>query len=378
LTWDETVDLLSNGRHKTQYIASVVKPATGDENGPNGYNNVYEHASQGSRFAGPTNPYSEFVEDPDIKPADAPRGSVWYSTTGWASNGVLASSFNKELAAKVGEQIGEEGLWSGHAGLLGSGFNIQRTNYSGRNAEYFSEDAMLTGLIGAPKTEAIESNGVHCFVKHFALNESETGRHGVQEWISEQALRENYFRAFEIVFEEGKAYNVMTAFNRIGTTAVANSVKIANILRNEFGMPGIIETDYAGDMTGGSCEPYVSRIVNVYTGASELNETNYGVDATDYTGGTHTYADYAPNTGTIHSGKLAWAMRSAAKSILKAALTSEAINGFTSGDEIIRITPPWQVLVISGEVATAVLFGAAACWVVLDLLLPVFRKKKEA
>ena len=378
LTWDETVDLLSNGRHKTQYIASVVKPATGDENGPNGYNNVYEHASQGSRFAGPTNPYSEFVEDPDIKPADAPRGSVWYSTTGWASNGVLASSFNKELAAKVGEQIGEEGLWSGHAGLLGSGFNIQRTNYSGRNAEYFSEDAMLTGLIGAPKTKAIESNGVHCFVKHFALNESETGRHGVQEWISEQALRENYFRAFEIVFEEGKAFNVMTAFNRIGTTAVANSVKIANILRNEFGMPGIIETDYAGDMTGGSCEPYVSRIVNVYTGASELNETNYGVDATDYTGGTHTYADYAPGTGKIHSGKLAKAMRSAAKSILYAALTSEAINGYTTADEIIRITPPWQVLVITGEVSLSVLFAASCGWIVVDFALPFFRKKKNA
>lgn len=378
LTWDETVDLLSNGRHKTQYIASVVKPATGDENGPNGYNNVYEHASQGSRFAGPTNPYSEFVNDPDIKPADAASGTVWYSTTGWASNGVLASSFNKELSKKIGEQIGEEGLWSGHAGILGSGFNIQRTSYSGRNAEYYSEDAMLSGLIGAPETAGIESKGIHCFVKHFVLNESETGRHGVQEWISEQALRENYLRAFEIVFEEGNANNVMTSFNRLGTTAVANSTKVAYILRNEFGMPGIIETDYAGDMTGGSCEPYVSRIVNVYTGATELNETNYGTDATDYTGGTHTYKDYVPETGSIHSGKLAWAMRNAAKSILQATLTSEAINGYSSSDTIIRITPTWQKWVYAGDIITGVLLVAAIIWPVTDSVIYFVKKKKQA
>lgn len=368
LTWDETVELLSNGRHKTIFVESVTKPATGDENGPNGYNNNYNAGNQGSAYAGPTNPYAELVGDPDI--------GQGYSTTGFASNGVLASSFNKDLARRIGDQIGEEGLWSGHAGLLGSGFNIQRSPYAGRNAEYYSEDAMLTGLIGAPETKGIESKGVHCFVKHFALNESETGRHGVQEWISEQALRENYFRAFEIPFVEGKAYNVMTAFNRIGTTAVANSTAIADILRKEFGMPGILETDYAGDMTGGSCEPYVSRIVNVYTGATELNETNYGQDAKDYTPGKHAYGDYAPNGGSIHSGKLAWAMRNAAKSILHAAVTSEAINGYSSADRIIRVTPPWQTAVISGVIASAVLFGASCLWLALSLIIPAFKKKQ--
>lgn len=367
LTWDETVELLSNGRHKTIFVESVTKPATGDENGPNGYNNNYTKGNQGSAYAGPTNPYSELVNDPDIDNG--------YSTTGFASNGVLASSFNKDLAKRIGEQIGEEGLWSGHAGLLGSGFNIQRTPYAGRNAEYYSEDAMLTGLIGAPETKGIEGKGVHCFVKHFALNESETGRHGVQEWITEQALRENYFRAFEIPFIEGKANNVMTSFNRIGTTAVANSTAIADVLRKEFGMPGILETDYAGDMTGGSCEPYVSRIVNVYTGATELNETNYGVDAKDYTPGKHTYGDYAPKGGTIHSGKLAWAMRNAAKSILRAAVTSEAINGYSTSDRIVRVTPPWQTAVSSAVIAASVLFGASVLWLGASLILPFFKKK---
>lgn len=377
LTWDETVDLLSNGRHKTQPIASINKPGTGDENGPNGYNNTYAVKSDGGRFAGPTNPYAELVNDPDIQPAKPVAGVTYYSTTGWASNGVLASSFDKELAKEIGAQIGEEGLWSGHAGLLGGGFNIQRTNYAGRNAEYYSEDAMLTGLIGAPETAAIESKGIHCFVKHFFLNESETGRHGVQEWISEQALRENYMRAFEIVFEDGNANNVMTAFNRLGTIAVANCVEIANVLRNEFGMPGIIETDYAGDMTGGSCEPYVSRIVNVYTGATELNETNYGADATDYTGGTHTYADYAPGTGSIHSGKLAWAMRSAAKSIIQACLTSEAINGLAAGDRIERITPTWQKLVIAADVIGSVLLAAAIIWPVTEGIIWFVKRKQN-
>jgi beta-glucosidase len=231
---------------------------------------------------------------------------------------------------------------------------------------------MLTGLIGAPQTAATESMGVHCFVKHCALNESETGRHGVQTWITEQAFRENYLRAFELVFIDGGAFNVMTAFNRIGTIAVANSVDFSQKwLRAEIGMPGIVETDCAGDMTDGAHgEAYVSRIVNVYTGASDLNEYNYAADAPDYTGSEYTYASFAPKSagGTGEYGKLGQAMREASKRILYATLNSNAICGYSSNVRVVRITPPWQYAATAVEVVCGVLFAASIAWVILDAM----------
>ena len=364
MTWEETVDLLSNGRHKTQAIESVSKPSTGDENGPNGFNQRYSEPGGGSRWSGPTNPYGYRVGDPDV--------GQGYTTTGFSSNGILAATFNKDLAAEIGKQMGEEAYWAGQAGLLGGGFNILRSPYAGRTAEYYSEDAMLTGLIGAPQTAATESMGVHCFVKHCALNESETGRHGVQTWITEQAFRENYLRAFELVFIDGGAFNVMTAFNRIGTIAVANSVDFAQKwLRAEIGMPGIVETDCAGDMTDGAHgEAYVSRIVNVYTGASDLNEYNYAADAPDYTGSEYTYASFAPKSagGTGEYGKLGQAMREASKRILYATLNSNAICGYSSNVRVVRITPPWQHAATAVEIVCGVLFAASIAWVVLDAM----------
>lgn len=370
LTWDETVDLLSNGRHKTQAIQSVSKPSTGDENGPNGFRQSYSAKGEGSRFFGPTNPYGERVGDPDL--------GQGYTSTGFSSNGVLAATFSREIAEEVGRQIGEEGYWAGQAGLLGGGYNIQRSPYAGRTAEYYSEDAMLTGLLGAVETAATESIGVHCFVKHCALNESETGRHGVQEWITEQALRENYLRAFEIVFEEGGAFNTMTAFNRMGTIAVANCVDFAQKwLRKEVGLPGIVETDAAGDMTDGAHgEAYVSRIVNVYTGASDLNEYNYAADAPDYTGSEYTYLSFAPVEagGKGEYGKLGQAMREASKRILYATLNSNAICGYSQNVRIVRVTPPWQTLMERLNIAFGILFALSVLWGLVGL----FKEKKAA
>ncbi|MBP5248968.1 MAG: glycoside hydrolase family 3 C-terminal domain-containing protein [Lachnospiraceae bacterium] len=372
LTWDETVDLLSNGRHKTQAIESVSKPGTGDENGPNGLSQRYNEASGGGRFNGPTNPYADRIDDPDL--------GQGYTTTGFSSNGVMAASFNKALSEEVGRQVGEEGYWAGMAGLLGGGFNIQRSPYAGRTAEYYSEDAMLTGLIGAPFTKGLESMGVHSFAKHCALNESETGRHGVQEWISEQAFRENYLRAFEIVFIDGGAFNTMTAFNRIGTIAVANSRVFAqNWLRNEIGLPGIVETDAAGDMTDGAHgEAYVSRIVNVYTQASDLNEYNYAADAPDYTGSSYTYASFAPTSagGPGGYGTLAQSMRESAKRILYAGLNSNAICGYTSNVRVVRVTPPWETAIKIVDVILGLCFLASVAWFVIDGIKT--RKKAKA
>ena len=375
LTWMDTVRLLSNGRHKTIMVRSVMKPSTGDENGPNGYNTKYSAATAGSAYQGPTLPYAERIGDPDLDEG--------YSTTGFCSNGNLAATYNKEIAEKVGKQIGEEALWAGISGLLGTGLNIQRTNYIGRMSEYDSEDAMLSGLIAAPETAAIESMGVHCFIKHCAINESETARHGVQCWMTEQTMRENYFRAFEIVIQEGGAFNVMTSFSRIGTDAVANCVPFTKkFLREECGLPGIVETDCAGDMTDGKHgEAYVSRIVNVYTGATDLNEYNYGDKETDYAGSEYAWKDFAPtNTGvtdpnvgeqngTGEYGNLGQAMRESAKRILFATLNSNAMSTMSSDMESRKITPAWKTWLSTANTAATVAFGLSVAWLVIDVLV---------
>ncbi len=383
MTWDETVDLLSNGRHKTQAIESINKPGTGDENGPNGFNATnYGYAAAGGRYSGPTNPYAEraggfdenrdYIPDPDIESG--------YTLTGFSSNGVLAASFNRELAAKVGKQIGNEGIWGGMSGLLGVGLNILRSPYAGRTSEYYSEDAILSGLIAAPEIQEIEQRGVHCFIKHCAMNECETARHGVNTWVSEQAMRENYLRAFEIGIVDGGAYNVMTSFSRIGTVAVANSDVFTKVfLRNECGLPGIVETDCAGDMTDGAHgEAYVSRICNVYTGATDLNEYNYSSDAPDYTGSSYTYASFAPTSegGPGGYGNLAQAMREACKRICYATLTTNAFNGMSTNSHVIRFMPTWQKLVITGDVVFGILFAGSVAWVVVTYINSLRKKKK--
>lgn len=379
LTWEETVDLLSNGRHKTQPIQSVSKPGTGDENGPNGFNASYNAASAGGRFNGPTNPLAEraggfdaegnYIPDPDM--------GQGYTTTGFSSNGVLAATFNKELAAEIGKQIGEEGLWAGMSGLLGIGLNIIRSPYAGRTAEYVSEDALLSGLISAPEVAGIESKGVHCFIKHAAMNDCETARHGVNTWATEQTMRENYFRAFEICITEGNSFSVMTSFSRMGTQAVANCVPFTKWLRNECDLPGIVETDCAGDMTDGAHgEAYVSRIVNVYTGATDLNEYNYGADTPDYTGGTYTYDYFKPGNPNGNYGKLGQMMRESAKRILYHTVTSNAMNRYSSTSRVIRVTPMWETVVIGVNVGSGIFLAASLAWFVTTGVRDIKKKRQ--
>ena len=228
----------------------------------------------------------------------------------------------------------------------------------------------------------IEKRGVHCFIKHCALNESETARHGVGTWVNEQALRENYLRAFEIGIEDGGAYNVMTSFNRLGTIATATSADFtAKFLRSECGLPGIVETDCAGDMTDGAHgEAYLSRIVNVVNRATDLNEYNYGVDSPDYNGSEYTFKSFAPTSagGNGKYGNVGQAMREASKYILYSTLTTNAMNSLSSDSRIIRITPAWQKAVIAVDSIVSVAFAATIVWIVVTWILDYRKKAKKA
>lgn len=170
---------------------------------------------------------------------------------GYSSSIVLGSTWNKALAYRFGKMVGEDALWSGgenFGGWYGPAVNIHRSQFAGRNWQYFSEDGYLAGMIAANEVKGAQEKGLPVYVKHFALNNQENDRHGVMTWANEQCMREIYFRPFEIAVKEGKALGLMSSFNRIGVTWAGGCYELlTEVLRNEWGFHGCVVTDAIGD-----------------------------------------------------------------------------------------------------------------------------------
>lgn len=167
-----------------------------------------------------------------------------YSMATMANEVLLASTFNKDILNSWGQLVGNDGLWSGNWLIWGAAANIHRTPYSGRNFEYYSEDAMLSNYMAAEVVSGAIEYGVIMAPKHFAFNDQETQRSGVAPYMTEQKAREGDLRAFQGTVEEAGALGMMTSFSRIGATAVNGSDELLNnILRDEWGFKGILSTD---------------------------------------------------------------------------------------------------------------------------------------
>mgnify|MGYP000125689984 CR=1 FL=1 len=121
---------------------------------------------------------------------------------------LLASTFNEELSTELYEWEGLELRKNKIDSLLGPGMNIHRNPLNGRNFEYFSEDPLLTGKMAAAQLRGMHKYNVTGTIKHFACNNQETNRHGVEAVVSERALREIYLKGFEIAVKEGGAYSI--------------------------------------------------------------------------------------------------------------------------------------------------------------------------
>jgi beta-glucosidase len=167
-----------------------------------------------------------------------------HSTAVYVSENVVAATFSHMLAKEQGRLFGNDGLWTGYTQWNAPGLNIHRTQYNARNNEYYSEDPILTGTMGAHIYEQVVAYGMIASGKHFAFNDQETNRDGIAVFISEQAARENELRGFQIALRDGNANSLMTAFNRIGCIHVAASKGLMNgILRGEWGFDGYVITD---------------------------------------------------------------------------------------------------------------------------------------
>lgn len=163
----------------------------------------------------------------------------------YPSEVVIASTWNTELVQEMGQVYASEANAHGVNGVYAPAANIHRTPFSGRNFEYYSEDPVLSGFIGAAEVRCIRSRNICTYVKHFALNDQETNRSGVAVWSNEQAIREIYLKSFEIIVKQGGTDAIMTSYNRIGTVwAGGNKALINGVLRGEWGFDGVVVTDY--------------------------------------------------------------------------------------------------------------------------------------
>ncbi len=204
LTWSEIVDLVHDGGYRTANVDFIGKDRETDSDGPAGIKDV-----------------------------------------SWCGEVNIAATWNVEVAKRMGELIGEESLWANEPGWYAPAMNAHRSTFGGRSFEYYSEDPVLSGKIGANAVYGAQSKGVRAYIKHFALNDQETERMSINTFASEQAIREVYLKPFEYAVKEGGATGCMAAFNQIGTTAAhANYGLLTEILRNEWGFKGAVVSDY--------------------------------------------------------------------------------------------------------------------------------------
>ena len=212
LSVDDMTNMISNGGWSTPEVASVGKPATNDLDGPAGINSLVS----------------------SLKGVSFP------------SEVIVGSSWNTDLAQRFGTAFGAEAAANHVVGLYAPGMNIHRTPFSGRNFEYYSEDGLLSGKMGAAMVQGVDSQGVYTYIKHFALNDQESNRLSISVWANEQSIREIYLKPFELSVKESGTTAVMSSYSRLGNTwAGASKALLTDVLRNEWGFHGMVVTDSA-------------------------------------------------------------------------------------------------------------------------------------
>ncbi len=309
LTVKEMADMFNQGAFQTLNITAINKPLTLESDGPVGWCN--------------------FISSDD----------TWKGNNAYCSQVVMSATWNTELIEKMGECVGEEGLWGAartedadglsYSGWYAPGVNIHRSPFGGRNFEYFSEDPFLTGTIAAAEIRGCRSKGVYCYVKHFALNEQETHRNGGCSWVTEQAMREIYLKPFEMAVKDGGTTALMSSFNRIGTRWTGGDYRLlTEILRDEWGFRGTVICDY--NQTGN----YMDNRQMIYAGG----DLNLCSDK------SRMWTDYDSSSAADVT-----VLRRAAKNVMYTVANSNAINNLNYRYSMAI----WKILLIVGNCVIA-------------------------
>lgn len=168
-----------------------------------------------------------------------------YYCTAFPSCSLLSATWNRELALQEGLAMGQEAKAYGVDVILTPGINIMRNPLCGRNFEYFSEDPVLSGYMGASVIKGIQSTGIAACLKHFIANNQQINKLNNDARIPLQALREIYLKCFEICIREANPWSIMSSYNKIGSLyAQSNPELLRTILRKEWGYKGVVITDW--------------------------------------------------------------------------------------------------------------------------------------
>lgn len=345
--WDELLDkmdmdevskVIDESGYCTPAMDSINKPKVTDLDGPAGLNDIIAHGSM-------------------------PIGDDLRAMT-WPTQYMLACTWNVKLAEEMGRGIGEDGLYSKCVGWYGPGMNIHRTPFAGRNFEYYSEDAFISGVLGKAEVNGAAQKGMYAFIKHFALNDQETHRDewGIATFAQEQAIREIYLKPFEMTIVDNTVeinYNeavknslgmttgyemktttmpaataLMTSFNRIGGTWAGGHYNlIQKVLRDEWGFNGFVLTDYeVGQGKGG------------YMGT--LQALAAGGDAKLKTVGMDALLGFDLSKEKAYQGY----GREAAHHILYTVVNSAGMNGYVHGVEYSNGFAYYKIILIVWDV----------------------------
>lgn len=218
MSLDEYVNFVCYAGFKTYYSTSIGKPQTRDIDGPAGFNGAYS-----------------------TLPAIDEK---W---TSYPCETIIACTYSKRLAFNLGCCLGAEAQSEKVPvnGIYGPGANLHRSPFGSRNYEYFSEDRVLTGVMASNEITGAKINGLYMYMKHFVADEMGYNPRNTTTWMTEQSLREEYCRPFEIAVKYGEANAIMTSFNKIGNIFTGHAYPLCTtMLREEWGFNGIVLTDY--------------------------------------------------------------------------------------------------------------------------------------
>lgn len=324
-----------------------------DQMGPKSMSKLIYAGNQGT-------PAVKAVDLPASSATDGPAGLKQYGGLGFGTSGnfncsatLTAATWNVELAEEFGRSVGNEALLANMNGWYAPGCDIHRSPFGGRGFEYYSEDPLISGRMCAATVKGAADLGLTCYAKHFVLNDMDRYRiaNGFVVWCNEQALREIYARAYEIlvkeptttlkyldngetVYKETRACTaLMSSFNRIGDVwCGASSALLKDMLRGEWGFLGTVITDYNGN-----------AYMHVEAGVSSGNDLMLANETTLPTKFTDT-----KNPSTVR------VMREACKNIFYTQVNSSTVNKTSDATVITYATAPWRIWLMEGNIGVGV------------------------
>ncbi len=360
ITFDEAWQFAPLGGTKCEAFRSVNAPEVWQIDGPNG------NVNRG---------YSTLAPDRGVMAVSESDPNAGYRSADMPCAPVVAATFNKQLLEEEGEIFGEDTLWSRNPIMWAPGMNLHRTQFNSRNHEYYSEDPMLTNLLGSAFVTGGLKKGAILSAKHFAFNTQESYREGLVQFFDEQTGREMELRAFQGLSEDIEYINtsgntlgalgLMSSFSRVGVCGVnAHTGLMKNILRGEWGFKGLISTDMVSRT--GFFNPQDSVVNNVTFMATSSGETF--LEHPDW-------ASYKNKQLVKSCPELMTALYENMHYYMYSIANSSALNGYAPGDTVTETVSPWQhalVALIATTGGLAIVLAALA--VVFEL---VIKKRKK-